>query len=75
MALSCCSSNRCGNSRGGADVTEAAFMTVRDLAVRWVISERRVRDLAAGGEIPAMRLGKLWRFPVAKIHAFEKANA
>ncbi|MFJ6261415.1 helix-turn-helix domain-containing protein [Rhodococcus erythropolis] len=50
-------------------------MTVRDLAVRWVISERRVRDLAAGGEIPAMRLGKLWRFPVAKIHAFEKANA
>ncbi|WP_374212571.1 helix-turn-helix domain-containing protein [Rhodococcus tibetensis] len=52
----------------------ADFWTTKDLANRWVISERQVRDMAAAGEIPAMRVGKLWRFSVVRITAWEKAN-
>jgi len=56
-------------------MAETTFMTVKDLSMRWVISERRVRDLAACGEVPAMRIGKLWRFNLDKIVAWERANA
>ncbi|WP_058038981.1 MULTISPECIES: helix-turn-helix domain-containing protein [Rhodococcus] len=59
----------------GAELSEATFMTVRELADRWVVSERRIRELAAAGDVPAMKLGKLWRFPVARIQMFEKANS
>ncbi|RYE41298.1 MAG: DNA-binding protein [Hyphomicrobiales bacterium] len=52
----------------------SVFMTSKDLAARWVVSERQIRVMAAGGEIPAMRVGKLWRFSLDKIQAWEKAN-
>ncbi|REE76805.1 excisionase family DNA binding protein [Rhodococcus wratislaviensis] len=52
----------------------ADFWTTKDLANRWVISERQVRDMAAAREIPALRVGKLWRFPVTRIEAWERSN-
>ncbi|RZL82309.1 MAG: DNA-binding protein [Rhodococcus sp. (in: high G+C Gram-positive bacteria)] len=55
-------------------VDGAVFMTSKDLAVRWALSERRIRDMAAGQEIPSMRVGKVWRFPVERIAAWERAN-
>jgi excisionase family DNA binding protein len=52
----------------------STFMTSKDLAARWLVSERQIRQMAAGGEIPAMRVGKLWRFPAERIQSWEKAN-
>lgn len=50
------------------------FLTSKDLAARWLVSDRQIRVMAAGGEIPAMRVGKLWRFSVERIRAWERAN-
>lgn len=55
-------------------VDGAAFLTVKDLATRWALSERRIRDMALGQEIPSMRVGKVWRFPAERIAAWERAN-
>lgn len=49
------------------------FLTTRDVATRWSISERQVREMAQAGEIPAMKLGKLWRFPADRLERFERA--
>lgn len=51
------------------------FWTADQVAERWQVSARRVRAMAAAGEIPAMRLGKLWRFPVDRLGEFEKRAA
>ncbi|WP_172399001.1 helix-turn-helix domain-containing protein [Gordonia sp. i37] len=48
-------------------------MTTEQLAERWQVSTRNVRDMAAAGEIPAMKLGKLWRFPTERVARFEKS--
>lgn len=40
------------------------FLSVKELAIRWGISERRVRELASLGKIPgAFQEGRFWRFP------------
>lgn len=52
----------------------AVFITAKELGARWVVSERQIREMAAAGEIPAMRVGKLWRFSVDRITAWERAN-
>ncbi|QYB05414.1 helix-turn-helix domain-containing protein [Rhodococcus sp. USK10] len=49
-------------------------MTAKNLADRWVVSEQQVRAMAAAQEIPAMKVGKMWRFPVERIAAWERAN-
>ena len=54
-------------------MTETQFLTADQLAERWQIAARSVRDMAAAQEIPAMRLGKLWRFPLADLVDFEQA--
>jgi excisionase family DNA binding protein len=50
------------------------FLTPKTLAVRWVISERQVRDMAACGEVPALKVGKLWRFRPTDIERWEKVS-
>ncbi|MGC4964096.1 helix-turn-helix domain-containing protein [Gordonia sp. DT101] len=51
-------------------------MTTDQLAARWQVSTRTVREMAMAGEIPAIKLGaKLWRFPVERITKFERAAA
>ncbi len=40
------------------------FITVKDAAAKWGISERRVRALCAGGKIPcALKQGREWKIP------------
>lgn len=34
------------------------------------LSVNRVRELASKGQIPSVRIGGLWRFPVARLHAW-----
>lgn len=48
------------------------FLTVDQVAERWQLSARRVREMAAAGEIPAIKLGTLWRFPVDALETFER---
>uniref|UniRef100_UPI003D8FAF05 helix-turn-helix domain-containing protein n=1 Tax=Gordonia sp. B7-2 TaxID=3420932 RepID=UPI003D8FAF05 len=55
------------------DGQKMLFLTTRDVAARWSISERQVREMAQAGEIPAMKLGKLWRFPLDRLERFERA--
>lgn len=38
------------------------LITTQDVAERWSIPERTVRYHAANGEIPAVRIGRQWRF-------------
>lgn len=52
--------------------TVAEFLTTEQLAERWQVSARNIRDMAAAGELPAMKLGKLWRFPVESVQRFER---
>lgn len=38
------------------------LLTVKDVAKRTALAERTVRQKADLGEIPAYKLGKVWRF-------------
>lgn len=49
-----------------------AFLTADELAARWKIAARTVRDMAAAGEIPAAKIGRFWRFPVDRIEKYER---
>jgi excisionase family DNA binding protein len=44
-------------------------LTVEEVAARLRVCPRTVQNLAKRGEIPAVRLGKLYRFDAAKIAA------
>ena len=48
------------------------FLTSDQVAERWQITSRKVRDMALSGEIPAVRFGKLWRFPLEELEKFER---
>lgn len=40
------------------------FMTVKEAAIKWGISERRIRTLCSQGKIDgAFQDGKLWKIP------------
>lgn len=52
-------------------VTESRqFVTAEQLAERFQISERAVRFHAQTGEIPAIKIGNVWRFDVQDIEAW-----
>lgn len=54
---------------------DVAFWTVKDMVVRYQVSDRQIRDMALAGEIPALRMGlKLWRFPVDRVLAWERSK-
>lgn len=43
--------------------TEKVLLTVKEAAELLSVTEGTVRDMAARGELPALRVGRLWRFP------------
>ena len=49
--------------------------TPKDLAVRWEVSERQVRKLAAEGKLVSFKIGTLYRFTREAVIAFEQTPA
>lgn len=47
--------------------TQPAFLSVRQLADYFHVPERTLRDLAKAGKIPALRIGKHYRFELSKV--------
>jgi excisionase family DNA binding protein len=48
------------------------YLTPKDLAERWQISERQITKMARKGILPGVRIGKLWRFRPEEIGAWER---
>jgi|GEM_PF-829527 excisionase family DNA binding protein len=48
------------------------YLTPKDLAQRYQISERQVTHLARIGLLPGFRIGKLWRFKEEDLQEWEK---
>ena len=48
------------------------YLTPKNLAERYQISERQVTHLARIGYLPGFKIGKLWRFRADDIEAWEK---
>ena len=42
-------------------------MTTHEVALRLKVSDSTVRRMARQGRLPAMRVGKLWRFPLQEL--------
>ena len=54
---------------------EAQFYSVADLAAILGVHNSTIREQAAAGHLPAIRIGRLWRFPKHKIDSWlEKGN-
>jgi excisionase family DNA binding protein len=51
----------------------ALFLTTDQVAKRWQMSPRAVREMAQAGEVPAAKFGRLWRFPIDQLEKFERA--
>jgi excisionase family DNA binding protein len=49
-------------TKDDSEATEAGIMTVHDVARYLLLSEAKVYKLARQGCLPAIRLGKSWRF-------------
>lgn len=45
------------------------YVDAAEIARRYSVSKRHICDLAANGEIPALRVGAAWRFDPAAVHA------
>ncbi|MGZ9836753.1 helix-turn-helix domain-containing protein [Tsukamurella ocularis] len=50
-------------------------MTAQDLARRWKVTARHVRDLANEGELPSFRVGTALRFWEHDVERFERLAA
>ena len=50
------------------------YLTPKDLAHRYQISERQITHLARVGHLPGIRIGKLWRFRENDIEEWEKTQ-
>ena len=48
-------------------VTKENLLTTREVAVRLKVSASTVRRMAREGRLPALRVGKLWRFPLQEL--------
>jgi len=48
------------------------YLTPKDLAQRYQISERQVTHLARIGYLPGFKIGKLWRFKEEDLQEWEK---
>ena len=51
------------------------YLTPKDLAHRYQISERQVTHLARIGYLPGFKIGKLWRFQQDDIEKWEKRQS
>jgi len=50
------------------------YLTPKDLAQRYRISERQVTHLARIGNLPGFKIGKLWRFRSEDIETWEESQ-
>jgi len=48
------------------------YLTPKDIAERYRISERQVTHLARIGYLPGIKIGKLWRFREEDLQEWEK---
>ncbi|AYR03153.1 helix-turn-helix DNA binding protein [Gordonia phage Octobien14] len=55
------------------DMKTTQFLTADQVAERWQITPRTIREMAQAGEIPAARFGRRWRFPLEQLEKYEKA--
>jgi len=53
---------------------EMHYLTPKDLAQRYQISERQVTHLARIGYLPGFKVGKLWRFRQDDIEEWERSQ-
>lgn len=52
----------------------AVLLTAKQLAERWQITEHHVYRLTREGKIPAVRLGRYYRYHPAVIEEFERGE-
>jgi excisionase family DNA binding protein len=50
------------------------FITAQELAQRWQVSEKTIRDLVKRGEITATIIASRYRFAPEDVQKFEEAN-
>jgi len=54
---------------------DVPYVTVRELAEYWRVSQKQIRRRVAAGHLSGLRLGpRLWRITVASALAFERAS-
>ena len=51
-----------------------ALLTAEDLAVRWQVPVAQVYRLARDGRVPAVRLGRYYRFRLEAVQTFEESG-
>lgn len=51
------------------------FFTVKELAERWKVTQRHVRDLINEGQIKPTRIGRAVRIAVREVLAYEALRA
>ena len=52
--------------------THSHYLTPKDLAQRYQVSERQITHLARMGYLPGIRIGKLWRFNEEDLQEWEE---
>ena len=50
------------------------YFTPKELAQRFKVTERAITQWARMGILPAIRIGRLWRFKVSAIEEWERAQ-
>lgn len=53
---------------------EVEFLTADDLCDRWRTTPAHIKSLRLRGELGFVRVGRLTRFPLADVLAFEQRN-
>ncbi len=48
------------------------YLTPREVAQRFKVTERTITKLAHMGILPAIKIGRLWRFPVKGVEEWER---
>jgi excisionase family DNA binding protein len=54
--------------------TPSRLLTAEQLAARWQIKPSTVYAMSRKGSIPTVRLGRLYRYRLADIEAYEEAG-
>lgn len=53
---------------------EAGLLTVKQMAERWEVSDRKIQDLKSAGKIPFLMIEGSVRFPLREIEKYEARN-
>jgi excisionase family DNA binding protein len=54
---------------------DTVFLTVKQLASRWQMSERHVRRILANGDLAMTQLGRAIRIPLQAVVVYEAAHS